>query len=306
MADLKMNIGGIKIKNPVMAASGTFGFGEEFSKIYNINKLGAIIVKGITLLPREGNKTPRIAETPSGMLNSIGLQNPGIEAFIKEKIPFLCRFKVPVIVNISGYTEEEYVELAKRLNKEKRISGIEVNISCPNVKYEGGKLFAQDAKSVYNITKNVKKACRHPVIVKLSPEVTDIKIIAKAAEEGGADALSLVNTITGMAIDINTRKSKIANITGGLSGPAIKPIGVRCVWQVYNTVKIPIVGMGGILTADDAIEYMIAGASAVAIGTGNFIDPYACLNAVKGIDSYLENKKIKNIKDLVGKLQTKI
>lgn len=305
MVDLKVNIAGINMKNPVMAASGTFGFGEEFAKIFDLNKLGAIVVKGITLKPREGNKTPRITETPSGMLNAIGLQNPGIEEFIKEKIPFLAKFKVPVIVNISGYTEEEYVELTEKLNKVKIVSGIEVNISCPNVRYEGGRLFAQDAKCVYSITKKVKKASKKPIIVKLSPEVTDIKTIAGAAEDGGADALSLINTITGMAININTRKPKIANITGGLSGPAVKPIGIRCVWQVFNAVKIPIIGMGGIMTAEDAIEYIIAGASAVAVGTANFVDPFTCLKAVKGIEKYLKKNNISSVKNLAGKLDIK-
>ncbi|MFH1824344.1 MAG: dihydroorotate dehydrogenase [Candidatus Firestonebacteria bacterium] len=305
MVDLSVNISKIKMKNPVMTASGTFGFGEEISKIFDIGLLGALVVKGITLKPKLGNKTPRLAETPSGMLNSIGLQNPGVISFIKDKLPKLRNYDVPILINISGKTLDEYVKLTKILNDESGIFGIEVNISCPNVKYKMGRLFAQDEKMVYSITKKVKKASKLPIIIKLSPEVTDIKVMAKAAEEGGADALSLINTITGMAIDINTKRPKLANITGGLSGPAIKPIGVRCVWQAYNTVKIPIIGMGGIMNTDDAIEYIIAGASAIAIGTGNFIDPFTCLKVIEGIENYLVKNKISSVKDLVGKLKIK-
>ena len=302
MVDLSTEFAGIKIKNPVMVASGTFGFGEEVSEIFDLNLLGAIIVKGITLRPREGNKPPRIVETPSGLLNAIGLQNPGIKCFIDEKLPFLKRFNTPIIVNISGYTEEEYVKLAKILNDAEGLSGIEVNVSCPNIKYKKGKIFAQDEKMVYSITKKVKKVSKLPIMIKLSPDVTDIRIIAKAAEKGGADALSIMNTITGMAIDVNTKKPKLANITGGLSGPAIKPIGVRCVWQVYNTVKIPILGMGGIINEYDALEYIIAGASAVSIGTASFIDPFVSLKVIKGIENYLIKNKISKIKKLVGSL----
>lgn len=305
MVDLSINIAKIKMKNPVITASGTFGFGEEFSKIFDINLLGALVVKGITLKPKLGNKPPRIAETSSGMLNSIGLQNPGVKSFIKDKLPKLRKYNLPVLINISGKTLDEYVKLTKILNNESGISGIEVNISCPNVQYKTGRLFAQDEKMVYRITKVVKKASKLPIIIKLSPEVTNIKVIAKAAEEGGSDALSVINTITGMAIDINTKRPKLANVTGGLSGPAIKPIGIRCVWQVYNTVKIPIIGMGGIMNEFDALEYIIAGASAVAIGTSNFIDPFTCLKVVDGIKNYLVENKILEIKNLVGTLKIK-
>jgi len=304
MVDLSVNISKIKMKNPVMVSSGTFGFGEEFSKIFDISLLGGLVVKGITLKPKLGNKPPRIAETPSGILNSIGLQNPGVKSFIKDKLPKLKKYNVPILVNIAGKTLEEYVELTKILNTE-GVSGIEVNISCPNVRYEKGRLFAQSEKDVYNITKNVKKVSKFPVIVKLSPEVTDIRVIAKAAEEGGADALSVMNTITGMAIDINTKRPKLGNVVGGLSGPAIKPIGIRCVWQVYNTVKIPIIGMGGIMNEFDALEYIIAGASAIAIGTANFIEPFTCLNVIDGIKNYLIKNKISGVKDLVGTLEIK-
>ena len=303
MDGLKVKIGNIVFKNPVTTASGTFGSGEELSGVLDLNKLGAVIVKGITLKPREGNTLPRIAETPSGMLNAIGLQNPGVEAFIKEKTPFFSKYSVPFIVNISGYEEKEYGELAKRLDAVGNIAGLEVNVSCPNVKYSRGTVFAKDPKAVYRITRLVKKNTGKTVIVKLSPEVSDIKVIARAAEEGGADALSLINTISGMAVDIVTQKPKLANVLGGLSGPAVKPIGLRCVWQVYNTVKIPLIGMGGIMTPEDALEYIIAGASAVAIGTGTFIDPQTALKVIAGISKYMKKMKINSLSQLRGSLK---
>ncbi|MEI6845683.1 MAG: dihydroorotate dehydrogenase [Candidatus Firestonebacteria bacterium] len=302
MVDLRVKIGKLLLQNPVMTASGTFGTGEELTDYLELNKLGAVVVKGVTLLPREGNPAPRIAETPSGMLNAIGLQNPGIDKFITEKTPFFKKFKVPFIVNISGYETAEYGELARRLEEVPAVAGIEVNVSCPNVKYSQGAVFAKDPKAVGLITRLVRKNTKKTVILKLSPEVSDIKIIARAAEENGADALSLINTISGMAIDINTRKPKIKNITGGLSGPAVKPIGVRCVWQVYNTVKIPVIGMGGIMNAEDAIEYLLAGASAVAVGTGNFLDPAVTLEIIEGLKKYMKVNKIKKVKDLTGGL----
>ena len=305
MVDLKVKIGKLNLKNPVMTASGTFGTGEEMTDFVDLNKLGAVVVKGVTLLPREGNPVPRIIETPGGMLNAIGLQNPGIDGFIKEKTPFFKKFSVPFIVNISGYESYEYGELAKRLDNVPSVSGIEVNVSCPNVKYSKGSVFAKDPKAVALITRLVRKNTNKTVIMKLSPEVSDIKVIAKVAEDNGADALSLINTISGMAIDINTRKPKIKNIFGGLSGPAVKPIGVRCVWQVYNTVKIPLIGMGGIMNASDAIEYILAGASAVAVGTGNFVNPGVTLEIVGGIRKYMLANKVKRIKDLTGQVDLK-
>ena len=302
MVDLRVKIGKLTLQNPVMTASGTFGTGEELEDFVDLNKLGAIVVKGVTLLPRAGNPTPRIAETASGMLNAIGLQNPGIDRFIFEKTPYFEKFKVPFIINISGYEASEYGELAKRLEEVPAVSGLEVNVSCPNVKYSNGLVFAKDPKAVGLITRLVKKNTKKTVIIKLSPEVSDIKIIAKAAEDNGADALSLINTISGMAIDIDSRKPKIKNILGGLSGPAIKPIGIRCVWQVYNSVKIPVIGMGGIMNASDAIEYLLAGAAAVAVGTGNFINPAVTLDILEGIKKYMKINKVNKVKDLTGKI----
>ncbi|MCX5776282.1 MAG: dihydroorotate dehydrogenase [Candidatus Firestonebacteria bacterium] len=302
MADLRVKIGALTLQNPVLTASGTFGTGEELADFIDLNKLGAVVVKGVTLLPREGNPMPRIAECAGGMLNAIGLQNPGIDRFISEKTPFFEKFKVPFLVNISGYQPAEYGELAKRLEAVPSVAGIEVNVSCPNVRYSKGAVFAKDPRAVGLITRLVKKNTKKTVIIKLSPEVSDIKIIAKAAEDNGADALSLINTISGMAIDINTRRPKIKNIMGGLSGPAIKPVGIRCVWQVYNTVKIPLIGMGGIMNVSDAIEYLLAGATAVAVGTGNFINPAATLEIIDGLNRYMKSNKIKNIKELTGKI----
>jgi dihydroorotate dehydrogenase (NAD+) catalytic subunit len=302
MADLRVKIGALTLQNPVLTASGTFGTGEELADFIDLNKLGAVVVKGVTLLPREGNPMPRIAECAGGMLNAIGLQNPGIDRFISEKTPFFEKFKIPFLVNISGYQPAEYGELAKRLEAVPSVAGIEVNVSCPNVRYSKGAVFAKDPRAVGLITRLVKKNTKKTVIIKLSPEVSDIKIIAKAAEDNGADALSLINTISGMAIDINTRRPKIKNIMGGLSGPAIKPVGIRCVWQVYNTVKIPLIGMGGIMNVSDAIEYLLAGATAVAVGTGNFINPAATLEIIDGLNRYMKSNKIKNIKELTGKI----
>lgn len=302
MADLRVKIGALTLQNPVLTASGTFGTGEELADFIDLNKLGAVVVKGVTLLPREGNPMPRIAECAGGMLNAIGLQNPGIDRFISEKTPFFEKFKIPFLVNISGYQPAEYGELAKRLEAVPSVAGIEVNVSCPNVRYSKGAVFAKDPRAVGLITRLVKKNTKKTVIIKLSPEVSDIKIIAKAAEDNGADALSLINTISGMAIDINTRRPKIKNIMGGLSGPAIKPVGIRCVWQVYNTVKIPLIGMGGIMNVSDAIEYLLAGATAVAVGTGNFINPAAALEIIDGLNRYMKSNKIKNIKELTGKI----
>jgi dihydroorotate dehydrogenase (NAD+) catalytic subunit len=281
-----VEIAGIKMKNPVMVASGTFGFGREYSDYLDLNKLGAIITKSVTLEPREGNPPPRIVETPAGMLNSIGLQNEGIDYFLKEDLPFLAKFDTPTIVNIAGETVEEYAELAKILSKEIMVKGIEVNISCPNVK-KGGMAFGVDAGLTKDVISAVRKATRQPVIAKLTPNVTDITVIAKAAVEAGADALSLINTIVGMSIDIETGKSRLGTQTGGLSGPAIKPIAVRMVYEVAHTVKVPVIGIGGIMTGNDAVEFFLAGAKAVQVGTANFVDTEAPIRIIKEIEDHV-------------------
>lgn len=294
----KVNLAGIELKNPVMTASGTFGSGEEYSEMVNLNNLGAVVTKGVANIPWPGNPTPRIAETSSGMLNAIGLQNPGMEVFIKRDIPFLKKYDSKIIVNVCGKTTEDYLEVVERLADEP-VDMLEINISCPNVK-EGGIAFGQDPKAVESITREVKKYARQPVIMKLSPNVTDITVMAKAAEAGGADALSLINTLTGMKIDVNRRTFAVANKTGGLSGPAIKPIAVRMVYQTAGAVKIPIIGMGGIMTAEDAIEFILAGATAVSVGTANFVNPYATQEIVTGIEDYMKKHKIDDIRDLIG------
>lgn len=303
--NLEVEIAGIKLKNPVMTASGTFGYGEEFSPFIDLDKLGAMVLKGITLKPKMGNPPPRVIETPSGMLNSIGLQNVGVERLIREKLPYLKKFNTPVIINISGDNIEEYLELARRLgevSKENGIAGLEVNISCPNVK-KGGMVWGTDAQSTYKIISSVRKATSLPLIVKLTPNVTDIKIIAQAAEEAGADALSLINTLVGMAVDINSRKPKLANIRGGLSGPAVKPVALWLVWQVFQTVNIPVIGIGGIIKVEDALEFIIAGARAIEIGTANFVNPRATIEIIEGIEKYLIENNIKNINELVGSMK---
>ncbi len=297
MIDMKVDIGGIKLKNPVVMASGTFGFGREYAKFYDLSRLGGIVAKGLTLEPREGNRPPRIAETPAGILNSVGLQNPGVNIFIKEELPFLRRYNVAVIANIAGNTVEDYCRMAEKLGS--CVDGIELNISCPNVK-EGGVTFGTKCDSVYNITSKVKEYCKVPLIVKLSPNVTDIVEIAEAAEKGGADAISLINTLLGMSIDINTGKPVLANIVGGLSGPAVKPVAVRMVWQVAGSVNIPVIGMGGISCWQDAAEFIIAGADAVSVGTANFINPYAPLEIIEGLERFLEGKGFENVKQLKG------
>ena len=297
---MEVKIGKIRLKNPVMAASGTFGYAKEFEKLVNLKEIGAIITKTITLNPRQGNVMPRICETSAGMLNAIGLQNEGIDDFVKEKMPYLSKIGVPIIVSISGNNIDEFFILARRLNKIKNISGIELNISCPNIKTKG--LVAQDAKETYEVVKAVRKVTNKTLITKLSPNVTDIVEIAESAESAGSDAVSLVNTFLGMAIDIDARKSKLGNITGGLSGPCIKPIAVRMVYEVSKNINIPVIGMGGIMNSDDAIEFMLAGASAIQVGTANFIDPGICGKIVKGIEAYLKKHKIEKIEDIVGGL----
>ena len=298
----RIDIGGLKLKNPVMTASGTFGYGSEFAALIDLNRLGAIIVKGLSLEPSKGNPPLRIVETRCGMLNAIGLENVGLEAFVKEKIPFLQKLTTPTLVNIYGKTKEEYAELAARLEDIEAISGIEVNISCPNVK-AGGVAFGAYPQTAAEVVREVRSRTTRPLIVKLSPNVTDVVEIARSVEAAGADSISLINTITGMAIDIESRRPKLANITGGLSGPAIKPIALRMVWQVAQSVKIPVIGVGGIMNATDALEFMIAGAAAVQIGTANFINPRATLDVIEGIESYLIAKEIPDISEIIGSLE---
>jgi dihydroorotate dehydrogenase (NAD+) catalytic subunit len=301
--DLKVTLGCIELQNPVMTASGTFGYAREFEGLVDLNRLGAIIVKGLSLEPTKGNPPPRIVETPCGMLNAIGLENVGIDVFVKEKIPFLQTLFPPIFANIYGTSIEEYAELAARIDELEAISGVEVNISCPNVK-SGGIAFGADPNSAFKVVKAVRKKTSKQLIVKLSPNVTDITTIARSAEEAGADSLSLINTITGMAIDIETRHPKIANITGGLSGPAIKPVALRMVWQVAQAAKIPVIGIGGIMTAIDALEFFIAGATAVQIGTANFVNPHTTLDIIDGIEKFLVRKKIDRLADIIGTLET--
>lgn len=294
----KVNLAGVELKNPVMTASGTFGSGAEYSEFVDLNELGAVVTKGVANVPWPGNPTPRIAETYGGMLNAIGLQNPGIDVFCKRDIPFLKQFDTKIIVNVCGKSTEDYCEVVERLADEP-VDLLEINISCPNVK-EGGIAFGQNPKAVEAITKEVKKYAKQPVIMKLSPNVTDITEMARAAEAGGADILSLINTLTGMKIDINRRTFALANKTGGMSGPCVKPVAVRMVYQVAQTVNVPIIGMGGISNAEDALEFILAGATAVSIGTANFANPYATVETVKGIEAYLKKNQIDDINTLIG------
>ena len=281
----KVNIAGVEFKNPVTTASGTFGSGTEYSEFVDLSLLGAVTTKGVANVPWPGNPTPRIAETYGGMINAIGLQNPGIDVFVNRDIPFLKQYDTKIIVNVCGKTTEDYIDVVERLG-DQPVDLLEINISCPNVK-EGGIAFGQDPKAVEAITREVKRHAKQPIIMKLSPNVTDITVMAKAAEAGGADALSLINTLTGMKIDINRRSFALANKTGGMSGPAVKPVAVRMVYQVAQAVKLPIIGMGGIMTAEDALEFILAGATAVAVGTANFHNPYATKEVVEGIEAYM-------------------
>lgn len=298
--DLSVNIAGLKLKNPVIAASGTFGFGREFSEFFDLNLLGGISVKGLTLEPRKGNAPPRIAETPAGILNSVGLQNPGVHAFIRDEIPFLRRFDTCIIANVAGNTVDDYCRMAEILS-DADIDAIELNVSCPNVK-EGCLMFGSTADGIYKVTSAVRKVCRKTLIVKLSPNVTDIAEMARAGEAAGADCISLINTILGMAIDINTRRPILGNVMGGLSGPAVKPIAVRMVYQVSKAVKIPVIGMGGISNADDAVEFLLAGASAVMIGTAGFVNPCVWVETIDGIKLYMEKHGFGKISDITGAL----
>lgn len=298
--NLKVNIGGLELKNPVMAASGSFGFGREYSRYFDLNRLGGIAVKGLTPLPRKGNPPPRIAETPSGILNSVGLQNPGVHTFIEKEIPFLRGFDTAIIANASGNTIEEYESMVEILSNAD-VDAIELNLSCPNVK-EGCLSFGSSAKGVNAVVSRVRKFAKKPLIVKLTPNVTDITEIAKAAEEGGADSVSLINTLLGMAIDVKCRKPILGNITGGLSGPAVKPIALRMVYQVSKAVKIPIIGMGGISNGTDAIEFLLAGASAIMIGTAGFMNPMAWVETIEGIEAYMKENRVASVTELIGGL----
>lgn len=294
----KVNIAGVEFKNPVMTASGTFGSGMEYGEFVDLNRLGAVVTKGVANVPWPGNPTPRITEVYGGMLNAIGLQNPGIDVFVKRDIPFLKKYDTKVIVNVCGKTVEDYLEVVERLGDES-VDMLEINVSCPNVK-EGAIAFGQKAECLYDITSQIKRKAKQPVIMKLSPNVTDITEMAKAAEAAGSDAISLINTITGMKIDIHRRKFAIANKTGGMSGPAIKPVAVRMVYQCAQAVKIPIIGMGGIATAEDAIEFMMAGATAVSVGAMNFVNPYATIEIIEGMESYMQQYGISDINELIG------
>lgn len=296
-----VKIAGVTFKNPVMTASGTFGSGMEYSEFVDLNRLGAVVTKGVANVPWPGNPTPRVAETYGGMLNAIGLQNPGIDVFLERDIPFLKQFDTKIIVNVCGRTVEDYLEVVERLG-DAEIDMMEINVSCPNVK-EGAIAFGQKADALYRITEAVKRRAKQPVIMKLSPNVTDITEMAKAAEAAGADAVSLINTITGMKIDVEKKRFVLANKTGGLSGPAIKPVAVRMVYQAAHAVKIPVIGMGGIMTASDAMEFILAGASAVAVGAANFMNPYATAEIVQGIEDYMERHQVENIADLIGAVQ---
>lgn len=299
--DLKVKLAGLELKNPVTVASGTFGYGQEYASYLDLNQLGAITVKGVSLHPTEGNPPPRIAETTAGMLNSIGLQNEGLESFINKKLPLFTGLDTVLIVNILGHTIEEYVILARELSKYPRINALEINISCPNVQL-GGLAFGLDEHATYEVVKAVRQATSLPLITKLSPNVTDIVAIARSAQKAGTDVISLINTVLGMAIDIHHRRPKLAKIVGGLSGPAIKPIALRMVWQVAQVLDVPLIGMGGIVNWEDAIEFILAGATAVSIGTGNFIDPTTSIQVIKGIEEYMIANKLINLTELIGNL----
>lgn len=300
--DLSVNIAGIELRNPVMTASGTFGYGEEFADYLDLEKIGAIVTKGLSLKPKAGNPMPRILETPGGMLNAIGLQNVGIDVFLEKKVPFLRNVRTPVFVNFFGNTVEEYAALAERLDSVPEVAGVEINISCPNVRH-GGIVFGTDPKAAWSVVKAVRDSTIKPVIVKLSPNVTDIVEMAQACAEADADALSLINTITGMAIDLNGRRPALANVTGGLSGPAIKPIALRMVWQVAQAVKLPIIGIGGITCGTDALEFILAGATAVQVGTANFMSPGASQRIAEEMEKWLRENGVADVKELIGALR---
>ncbi len=299
---IAVSLGRLKLNNPVMTASGTFGYGEEYAGYVDLNKLGAIVVKGLSFKPRLGNPPPRIMETTGGMLNAVGLQNIGVDAFIEEKMPFLRQYDTKVIANIYGETYDDYKKVARKLSSVKGVHALEVNISCPNVK-NGGLSFGSDPKIAARVTRAVREETSLPVIVKLTPNVTDIAAIAEAVEKAGADAVSLINTLTGMSVDLKTRKPHLKNITGGLSGPAIKPVALRMVWQVVQRVSIPVIGIGGIMTAEDALEFLVLGAKAVQIGTANFVNPLVTMEVIEGMKNYLAENKIKDINNIIGTFQ---
>jgi dihydroorotate dehydrogenase (NAD+) catalytic subunit len=302
--NLTVDVGSLKLRNPVMTASGTFGYGEEYAPYLDLNQIGAIVVKGLSLEPRKGNPPPRIMETPCGMLNAVGLQNIGVQAFIATKLPFLRQFETPVIVNIYAESVDEFSILAQKLSEAQGVHALEVNISCPNVK-KGGIAFGTDPDMAAEVTRRVKEATDLPVIVKLTPNVTDIAMIAQSVEAAGADAVSLINTITGMSVDVDKRMPHLWNITGGLSGPAIKPVALRMVWQVVNRVSIPVIGLGGIMTAEDALEYLIVGARAVQVGTANFVNARAIPDIIEGIGKYLRKHQMTHIDELIGSLRSR-
>ncbi len=302
MADLSIEIDNIKFRNPVITASGTFGYGIEYDDFFDVDQLGGFIVKGTTFRPRQGNPYPRMAETPSGMLNAVGLQNGGIDYFISDIYPKLTKYKTNILINVSGSTIEDYSACAERINELEKIPGIELNISCPNIK-AGGMAFGTTCASAENVVKAVRKVYNKTLIVKLSPNVTDITEIAKAVEESGADSVSLINTLLGMAINAETRKPILSTVTGGLSGPSVKPIALRMVWQVAKAIKIPVIGLGGIMSATDAIEFFLAGATAIQVGTANFINPSISIEIINGINEYLDRHKFSSIKDIIGCLQ---
>jgi dihydroorotate dehydrogenase (NAD+) catalytic subunit len=299
--NLSIDFAGIRLKNPVLTASGTFGYGDEYADFVDLNELGGVIVKGVSLKPIHGNPPPRIWETPSGMLNAIGLENPGVDVFLREKLPYLRKFDTPVIVNIFGYSLEEYVAVAERLDGVSGVSGLEVNISCPNVK-AGGIVFGTNVRASFELLSAVRRAARLPIIAKLSPNVTDITEFARAAADAGCDGISLINTLLGMAIDVRCRKPRLANWTGGLSGPAIRPVAVRMVWQTAKAVSLPVLGMGGIMNAEDALEFILAGASAVAVGTANFVNPRATVDVIRGLERFLAEQSVGDINELIGKV----
>ncbi len=303
MTDLSVDLGFLKLRNPVLAASGTFGYGLEFRPFVNLNKLGGIVVKGLYFAPREGNPPPRLAESPSGLINAIGLQGIGARAFCEKVLPKLARVKAPIIVNVCGETDEEYIAVIEYLNRDDRIAAYELNISCPNIR-AGGMCPALSPDSTYSLVKRAKAAARRPLITKLSPNVTDIVSVARAAEEGGSDAISLINTLLAMAVDVETRRPRLANVLGGLSGPAVKPVALRMVYQVAGGVRIPVIGMGGIMTGRDALEFMIAGARAVEVGTANFVDPEATARIIGEIEEFCQERKIARVESVIGTLRT--
>ncbi|MBD5529116.1 MAG: dihydroorotate dehydrogenase [Lachnospiraceae bacterium] len=302
MMNTAVNIAGVTLKNPVMTGSGTFGSGMEYGEFVDLSRLGAVVTKGVANVPWPGNPTPRVAEVYGGMLNAIGLQNPGIDVFMERDIPFLKQYDTKIIVNVCGKTVEDYLEVVEKLGEESAVAMLEINVSCPNVK-EGAIAFGQKADALYNITEQIKKKARQPIIMKLSPNVTDIAEMAKAAEAAGADALSLINTLTGMKIDIHRRCFALANKTGGMSGPAIKPVAVRMVYQASHAVQIPVIGMGGIATAEDAIEFILAGATAVSVGAMNFVDPYTTVKVIEGIEEYMRTYRVEDIASLIGAVE---